>query len=165
MIPVIFRFVYSFSFPDSLSTKYFWLLACQEASYKDVYQHDKLISGWLTAFYFWGKKGKPILDMPSACTGRRKRFTLDDVEYPIILRQDIPISTCSVSVIVHDAPNMSKDTMTIFAGSIGMFTQSKGRAQAMKPYSGWWMVHDLDKFILPEKGAEPQEADSPPAED
>ena len=134
--------VASFDAPDGADVKDFWTRAVHEAKGR-VSGGIVTLSGWLTAFCWWGADGKRVQSYTDEELERRRvagyrRLTLDGVGFPIIRRKQVPLAVVTVPVTLDDG----KITKAMFlAGSMGMQVMDEGEGQtAAQPASGWWLL-------------------------
>lgn len=152
--PVISRFVKSFDDPTSKEVIDFW----QRIAHVDAGgSGPTYYSGWITAFCFWDKNGKPLLRSLEARrkerengsweTSRYPKLTLDGAVYHQLDSMDVPEGFSSVPVKIDDN-GFELDALMI-AGSVGINVTSSGEKSAaednnigndtLAPASGWWM--------------------------
>ncbi|KAH0537556.1 hypothetical protein FGG08_005655 [Glutinoglossum americanum] len=171
LVPIIKCTIATFDQPESRQIKDFWLRACHSTG-RDGSGGVRSLSGWLTAFCFWGEDGKRIRSFTDeeledhwsgASLAQRKKLVLDGVTYPIISPKSIPKGVVSVPVTVQDLESGLEHKTTMVAGSVGMtaVADSPGKIQTkVQPRSGWWVLEDSVKPIL---GFERQQAGNQPA--
>lgn len=131
---VLSRFVATFDAPHSPEVKQFW----QQIAHRTPYgSGTAYLSGWITAFCFFGQQGKPTpkMLMSSLEMGGQPFFGVDT--------GDIPPAVVSVPVVVDDNGHVIQTTMV--AGCVGMRTSSS-RAEGpdrpfdtLQPQVGWWI--------------------------
>lgn len=142
--PVMTRFVAGFDSPDSEETKQFWqqIAHCSVEGSGSAY-----LSGWITAFCFWGCKR----------VGGGPNLLLDGVRYHEIELGDIPADFASVPLKVDD--NGFDYQTTMVAGSVGVRVTSSGELSTsvskggnddvvhdtVQPESGWWIFKKKDQ--------------------
>lgn len=152
--PVISRFVKSFDDPTSKEVIDFW----QRIAHVDSGgSGPTYYSGWITAFCFWDKDGKPLLRHLGAYGKEREKtsweasthpeLTLDGASYHQVDSSDVPEGFSSVPVKIDDN-GFELDALMI-AGSVGINVTSSGEKLAAEdnkvgndtfaPASGWWM--------------------------
>ncbi|KAF2492868.1 hypothetical protein BU16DRAFT_551599 [Lophium mytilinum] len=151
LVPIIRRFIATFSAPDSQALKDFWLRVHHSAGV-DGSGERETYSGWITAFCFWHhhkytRKIMRVESVPHDLDGvDRKQLVLDGVAYPIIAPESIPDGVVSVPVKVKDFAEEIEYATTFIAGSVGMTGMpSGGRLSTVQPRSGWWMLQDSCK--------------------
>jgi hypothetical protein len=134
--------VASFDTPDIADIKEFWARAVHEAK-SQMSGGIVTLSGWLTAFCWWGGDGKRVQSYTDEELRRShvpgyRRLTLDGVEFPIIRRREVPPGVVTVPVTL----DQGAITKAIFvAGSMGMQVTEEGEGQtAAQPASGWWLL-------------------------
>ncbi|KAL8939452.1 MAG: hypothetical protein Q9216_003340 [Gyalolechia sp. 2 TL-2023] len=137
--PVVLRFVQSFDAPLSKETIDFWQRIIDDHPFGSG---SSQYSGWITAFCFWDRDGKPIYRPTKTSNTRRDDLLrLDDTVYHWIDADDVPPGYGSVPVKVDD--NGCKFDATMIAGSVGLrHINSEGSGpnlDTIKPESGWWM--------------------------
>ena len=102
--PILTRFVRAFDGEPDID---FWSRVCH---YHPQASGPTYLSGWITAFCVWSSTGKwqgpPISKPPAIITvlGGEDvpRLVLDEVSYPIIQSDDVPIGFCEVDVKLND---------------------------------------------------------------
>ena len=85
LLTVISRFVAAFDDPESEENKDFWQKIVKETSGGSGPDY---LSGWLTAFCFWGAKGDNLYHQ--AMRYGKSRLSLDGVQYHCINTDDVP---------------------------------------------------------------------------
>jgi hypothetical protein len=124
--PVIRHFVASFDEPEGEEVKNFWQ---KIVHYSGGGSGRTYLSGWITAFCFWGSEGKcyrrfdynpPVKGDSMRSMGKPTPvLELDDARYHRIETDQVPPGTASVPVKLYS--NMRIVTETImFAGSLGI---------------------------------------------
>lgn len=158
--PVVSRFVKSFDDPTSKEVIDFW----QRIAHLDAGgSGPSYYSGWITAFCFWDKDGKPLLRNLAAHREERAAYreerdvSWEDSTYPKLIldgaayhqvdSSDVPKGFSSVPVKIDDN-GFELDALMI-AGSVGISVTSSGEKLAAEddrigndtfaPVSGWWM--------------------------
>ncbi|KAI9763705.1 MAG: hypothetical protein M1840_009178 [Geoglossum simile] len=129
--PVITHFVGTFDSPDSSETKEFWQ---KIAHYSGGGSGPTYLSGWITAFCFWGETGKSPCGTSGGCGSPAPALILDDVAYSRIDTEDIPPGFTSVPVKVDD--NGDEYDAVMIAGLVGIKVTSSGDPSA--PVRQWW---------------------------
>lgn len=140
--PVITRFISTFDAPESDETKDFWQ---KIAHYAGGGSGPSYLSGWITAFCFWGENGQLLFPaegikpedtlMETTFEQPTPRLNLDGVLYHRIDTGDIPPGCVSVPVKVDDNGH-EFDTMMV-AGSCGMRVWSSGEMLVKRPVNRW----------------------------
>lgn len=152
--PVLGAFVASFDQPDAPQTRDFWSRSVRHDA-GSGYSH---LSGWVTAFCFWDRKGKSLYN--------RDGLRLSKCVFPRIETRDTPAAFISVPVKVEDyAAGRFYDTMMV-AGLVGIEATStpsptkptQRHLNSIRPYSGWWMYEVLGKKELEAKERSDQQA-------
>lgn len=152
--PVVSRFVQSFDDPTSKEVIDFW----QRIAHLDAGgSGPSYYSGWITAFCFWDKDGKRLLQNLAARRKEREdapwrnsvypKLVLDGAVYHQVESSDVPVGFSSVPVKIDDN-GFELDALMI-AGSVGISVTSSGEKLAAEdnkigndtfaPVSGWWM--------------------------
>lgn len=157
--PVLSAFVASFDTPNSPDVLKFWNKCVHHQSGGSGPQY---LSGWITAFCFWSKDGRPIVN--------RSGCVLDGISFPRLDTNDIPPAFASVPVKVNDN-GVEYDTVMV-AGLVGIQASADGSSldqktniehehhdsnqnestpdaatestknlelNSIRPVSGWWM--------------------------
>lgn len=152
--PVVSRFVKSFDDPTSKEVTDFWQ---RIAHFNAGGSGPSYYSGWIAAFCFWDKDGKPLLRNLSAHHEERDDAPWKDSRYPNLIldgavyhqvdSSDVPEGFSSVPVKIDDN-GLELDALMI-AGSVGISVTSSGEKLAAEgdkigndtfaPASGWWM--------------------------
>ncbi|KAL8694063.1 MAG: hypothetical protein Q9218_001241 [Villophora microphyllina] len=131
--PVISRFVQSFDSPASDDTVDFWQ---RIAHFSYGGSGPSYWSGWITAFCFWDREGKPMYTNKAMTS-----LKLDNATYHCIESDQVPPGYSSVPVLVDD--NGYEFNATMIAGSVGMkYTSTSGAnsdLDTIQPESGWFM--------------------------
>ncbi|KAF1818416.1 uncharacterized protein K489DRAFT_413711 [Dissoconium aciculare CBS 342.82] len=130
--PIIRYIVKSFDDHDSTEVKDFW-----DNTIKQVGRYQNaLLSGWITAFFFWDKKGKRMFKSPEG------KYLLDGVEYLCIGTSSFTSAHTRMKVKVRDQGEEFR--ARVIAGSVGMKISSsnelKEDSDTLQPESGWWMI-------------------------
>lgn len=141
LVPVISRFVTAFDDPESAENKNFWQ---KIAHISRGGSGPSYLSGWITAFCFWEKKGQNL--HRQAMKNSRHGLSLDGVQYHAVDMADVPPGWAAVPVKVNDNGYEYKARM--IAGSVGIGTSSSGEPTAdgsvgedtLQPEVGWWMM-------------------------
>jgi hypothetical protein len=152
--------VASFDRPDDQGIKDFWMRACHAAGSEGSGGVESL-SGWITAFCFWGGDGKKIFsytdEQLEGITWQqsidRKRLLLDGVSFPIIRRKDVPKAIADAPMRIIDLISGMEYDTSLIAGSVGMVATSAndGNGPGMttfQPRSGWWMLLDKARPLI-----------------
>ena len=151
LIPTIDHMVHTFDDPESLKVKNFWMRAAFEAGSEGSGRGVTTLSGWITAFCFWGDDGKRTYDRTEQCQRndqfgvtleQRKPLVLDGVSFPLMGPKDVPRGFVTVPVIVKDYAARIDLNTTMVAGLVGVKLTSKDDGDTMQPISGWWMLED-----------------------
>ncbi|KAK4202757.1 hypothetical protein QBC40DRAFT_275659 [Triangularia verruculosa] len=136
--------VASFDRPDDEEIRRFWRSAVHEHG-EAMSGTVETLSGWLTAFCYWGADGKRVYNFSdqelASFTGVEglpgyKRFTVDGVAFPVIRRDKVPPGVVRVPVTLYGD---IAETVTLLAGSIGMQVVKEDDETAVQPASGWWV--------------------------
>ncbi|KAG4433843.1 hypothetical protein IFR05_010661 [Cadophora sp. M221] len=163
--PVLKRFVRSFDEPEAEETKDFWQ---KIAHYSGGGSGPKYLSGWITAFCFWGSDGKsffragynPAKEPEMRSTGPpTPMLQLDDARYHRIDSDMIPPGWASVPVKLNDSGVITECVM--IAGLVGAKYSSSeqelnGEAglDTISIESGWWMYETYTEEELKAAEAE-----------
>lgn len=152
--PVVSRFVQSFDDPTSTEVIDFW----QRIAHFDAGgSGPSYYSGWITAFCFWDKEGKPLLRNIAAGWQEREYAPWKNSRYPELIldgevyhqvdSSEVPQGFLSVPVKIND--NGFEVAALMIAGSVGISVSSSGEKLAAEdnkigndtfaPASGWWM--------------------------
>lgn len=134
--PVISRFVTAFDDPASEDNKDFWQRMAKSAR---AGSGSSELSGWITAFCFWGDEGRSLYHGGG-------ELSLDGVRYHSIDTINIPLGWAAVPVKVDD--NGYEYMARMIAGSVGIGVSSSGEQTAdgsvgkdtLQPEVGWWMM-------------------------
>lgn len=153
--PIMRYMTKTFDEPDSREVKDFWLSVAWESG-RQLGSADRLrISGWITAFAYFGEDGIVTTDYEDEYldNGRylnHRRLTLDGVSYPLIIPRDIPTSLALVPITITDSKAGVKRFSTAVAGTIGMSISGEGKYQPFsksQPFSAWWVVQEFEEPI------------------
>ncbi|KAH8804434.1 hypothetical protein F5884DRAFT_406833 [Xylogone sp. PMI_703] len=155
LIPIIDHMVATFDEPDSQKTKDFWMRCAFEAGAAGSGTSFVSLSGWITAFCFWGDDGKRTEEYTDEmCMHRpyggvtleeRKRLDLDGVRFPLICPKAIPTALITVPVMVKDYEEGIEYKTTMVAGLVGVTVNRDGNQ--VQPRSGWWVLEDQRKEL------------------
>ena len=140
--------VASFDRPDDKDVKHFWTHAVHEVDER-MSGGIVSLSGWLTAFCWWGADGKRVpnyLDVELSARrfdpwvpGGYRTLTLDGVEFPVIERAKVPKDLVRVPVTFYPGPDGEPFIKAEFlAGSMGM--QVTKNRTTVQPAWGWWLL-------------------------
>ncbi|KAA8618295.1 hypothetical protein SMACR_11441, partial [Sordaria macrospora] len=164
---VLTYMVASFDSPDGADVKDFWARTVHESPESRSGGIISL-SGWLTAFCWWGSNGervqsytdeqlctypKPLtILIPSSSHSRilphgHVRLTLDGVEFPVIDRKKVPPGVVRVPVTLENhVPNKA-----VFVGGLmGMqVIEQEDDQTAAQPASGWWLLSAVEDRSIP----------------
>jgi hypothetical protein len=140
--------VASFDRPEDPDIRSFWTRAVHQTG-EDTSSNILTLSGWLTAFCWWGVDGQRInsfSDKELSCYRREgepdgyRRLTLDGLEFPVILREDVPTGVVTVPLTLYQ-DGVEPTESSLLAGSMGMQVIDEGEDQtAAQPASGWWLL-------------------------
>ncbi|KAK5682333.1 hypothetical protein LTS10_005459 [Elasticomyces elasticus] len=136
--PVIRRFIKSLEDPDAEDVKYFWNKVVNR---KSQGSGDTYLSGWITAFCFWGDKGE-CLAKPGEVD---EPLTLDGIEYHAIETNfRVPLGMITVPLLIIDSVGVDETVMV--AGSTGIRCLGDGVApDTMQPQSSWWIFEPVEE--------------------
>lgn len=131
--PVLERFVNTFDNPEGEKTKDFWQ---HIAHYSGGGSGPTYLSGWITAFCFWGPKGRcfhrpghnpgPKSEMDGGMGSPTPVLQLDATRYHRIETSDVPNAWTSVPVTLDDNGVISYCIMG--AGLVGFSAKKRGEA-------------------------------------
>lgn len=128
--PIVQNFILSFEKPDSFEVTQFWNTIVHRVS---LMSGTDYLTGWLTAFCFWSSEGE-------AKRLSEANVMFDDVPFPQVDIDEVPVGFASVPIEVDDLGDMYDATMV--AGSVGI-TATPGpnseRRDTIQPLSGWWV--------------------------
>ncbi|KAK3396918.1 hypothetical protein B0T20DRAFT_414789 [Sordaria brevicollis] len=165
---VLTYMVASFDSPDGADVKDFWARTVHESP-QSLSGGVISLSGWLTAFCWWGSNGervksytdeqllytKPLtILIPSSSPSDSRilprghlRLTLDGVEFPVIDRQKVPPGVVTVPVTLH--PHVPKKAFFV-GGLMGMqVIEQEDDQTAAQPASGWWLLSAVEDRSIP----------------
>jgi hypothetical protein len=142
--------VASFDTPDMADIKEFWARAVHETK-SSMSGGIVTLSGWLTAFCWWGADGKRVqsyTDEELRCkfVAGYRRLTLDGVGFPIIRRTELPPGVVTVPVTLDNGEITKAEFV---AGSMGMRVIDREGQTAAQPASGWWLLSAPPKKDAP----------------
>ena len=149
LIPTINHMVSTFDEPDSLKTKDFWMRCAFEAGRVGSGFGFVTLSGWITAFCYWGEDGKRTFeytdemcmrDTHGATLKERKRLLLDGARFPLISPKAVPRGIVTVPIKLKDFEERVERKTTMVAGLVGVSVNKEGNT--VQPRSGWWMLED-----------------------
>lgn len=154
--------VASFDSPDDANIKDFWACAVHEAK-SGMSGGIVTLSGWLSAFCWWDGSGERMRSYTDEELARKhltgyRRLTLDDVEFPVIERKEVPPGVVAVPITLCQA---EPTKAVLVAGSMGMQVTEEGEGQTVaQPASGWWLLADRgETFGRPRRTKEEIEAE------
>ncbi len=131
--------VASFDRPEDV--KRFWNRAVHETD-ETMSGGIVTLSGWLTAFCWWGADGKRVRsysDEELNWVDGYRRLTLDGVGFPVIERKKVPLGIVRVPLTLHQ-DEVGPQKATLLAGSMGMQVIEEDDETAVQPVSGWWLL-------------------------
>jgi hypothetical protein len=137
----------SFDRPEHTDVRDFWNHAVHEAG-NGSSGGMVTLSGWLTAFCWWGCDGKRVQTYSDQELVRfsrlrgpdgYRRLTLDGVEFPVIERKTVPTGIVRVPLTLHQE-GLAERKATVVVGSIGMQVIKEDDETVVQPASGWWML-------------------------
>jgi hypothetical protein len=149
LIPTIDHMVSTFDEPDSQKTKDFWMRCAFEAGKNGSGIGFVTLSGWITAFCYWGEDGKRTFeytdemcmrDTYGATLEQRKRLVLDGATFPLISPKAVPRGIVTVPVKIKEYGERVEYKTTMVAGLVGVTVNGEGNW--VQPRSGWWMLED-----------------------
>ncbi|CAH0048149.1 unnamed protein product [Clonostachys solani] len=147
---VVEKMIESFDRPDDDNVKDFWMRACHSAGESGSGSTETL-SGWLTAFCYWGDDGERVHHWPDERLKtlvpkvNRKRLTLDGIPFPVIWRHGVPKAVTEVPIVVKDYDTCMVHETTVIAGQVamkGVQMEDESQITHVQPMSGWWMLED-----------------------
>ncbi|KAH7348321.1 hypothetical protein BKA65DRAFT_525548 [Rhexocercosporidium sp. MPI-PUGE-AT-0058] len=161
--PVLKRFVMSFDEPDSEGTRDFWQ---KIAHYSGGGSGPKYLSGWITAFCFWGRDGNSFFQARVNPSEGDEMYTmmastpilqLDDARYHRVDTEAVPPGWASVPVQLDDDGLITKCVM--IAGLMGTKYSSSDELNeagfdTISIESGWWMYETYTEEELKAAKAE-----------
>lgn len=160
LTPILKNIIMSFDYPDSQTVREFWLRACHSGG-QHGYTTARYLSGWLTAFCFWDKKGKRTPNFSEAqlkqMYGEKydgNRLVLNSFAYPIVPFHSVPSSIVNVPMTVSDFSTGTKIKTRFFAGCMGMTPSKNGTT--FQPRSGWILLQEEVPEFLQSTQASPQ---------
>ena len=123
--PILRHFIASFDPEPSPAVLDFWSRIAHEQHGSGMHY----ISGWITAFCFWGEKGQCLLgsSLKPPYTAQSRNHAgceLDEVFYHSLDTKDIPYGFASVPLTVNDNGTIYKTRM--LAGLLGIQVTSSG---------------------------------------
>jgi hypothetical protein len=141
--------VASFDSPDETDVKRFWNRAVHEAG-GNMSGGIVTLSGWLTAFCWWGADGKRMQSytdeelseqgLDERGQDRYHRLTLDGVQFPVIERERVPTGVVRVPVTLSRDQSVDREKAVFLAGSMGMQVIEEEDGTVAQPASGWWLL-------------------------
>lgn len=145
LVPVISRFVTAFDDPSSEANLDFWQKIAHRSGGGSG---PRYLSGWITAFCFWGEQGQDLRGKAIMHYGRgpSQELSLDGVLYHHVDMDDVPPGWAAVPVKVDD--NGYEYRARMISGSVGIRVSSSGEPTAdgsvgkdtLQPEVGWWMI-------------------------
>ncbi|KAK6341409.1 hypothetical protein TWF696_008485 [Orbilia brochopaga] len=96
--PIFKRFIMCFDDPESQDLKDFW----QRIVHRSGGSGPTYLSGWITAFCFWNKKGEVQYKPSTEIWGRPENLTLDSQEYGCILEEQVSEAYAYVPIKLND---------------------------------------------------------------
>ncbi|KAK7217892.1 hypothetical protein V2G26_005895 [Clonostachys chloroleuca] len=150
LVKVVQKMIESFDKPDDDNVKEFWMRACHVAG-QDGSGSIETLSGWLTAFCYWGDDGKPVGDWSDEALKKsmpkvdRPRLTLDGIPFPVISRYKVPKAVMEVPIVVKDYDTLMVHETTVITGQMamkGVQMDDESQITHVQPMSGWWMLED-----------------------
>ncbi|KAJ5198462.1 uncharacterized protein N7498_007579 [Penicillium cinerascens] len=132
--PVLQNFVSSFDKPNSDYLRNFWNSCISQSQESGLVY----LTGWVTVFCFWDNKGK--------CLYKTQDSTLhpSGMTFPNISTGDIAPGYASVPVKVVDRNQYLTFHTLMVAGLVGIEVDGND-ATSIRPYSGWWMIENVEK--------------------
>ncbi|KAK3291698.1 uncharacterized protein B0H64DRAFT_407764 [Chaetomium fimeti] len=139
--------VASFDRPEDTDVKSFWTHAVHETG-ADTSGNILTLSGWLTAFCWWGADGQRIKSFSDEELSRYqlegepdgyRRLRLNGVEFPVIQRKKVPASVVKVPLTLYQ-DGLEPRKASLLAGSMGMQVIGEDDETSVQPVSGWWLL-------------------------
>ena len=138
--PILTRFVRAFDGEPDVD---FWSRVCH---YHPQGSGPTYLSGWITAFCVWSSEGKwqgpPLSQPPRAIhllggeTETVPELVLDNISYPIIESDDVPVGFCEVDVQLDD--NGEKLPCIMVSGHLALSVEGE-KKDTVRPLSSWFM--------------------------
>ena len=119
--PVLRRFIGTFDDPDSLEIKDFWQRVAHE---EHGGSGPPYLSGWITAFCFWGQDGTSMYRPDYSL--EYEALVLDNVKFHEVDLDRVPSMHISMPVMVIN--DFGEYPSTMVAGSVGYRVSSSGKA-------------------------------------
>ncbi|CAG9936484.1 unnamed protein product [Clonostachys rosea f. rosea IK726] len=150
LVKVVEKMIESFDKLDDDNVKDFWMRACHAAG-ENGSGGTETLSGWLTAFCYWGDDGKRVCHwsdegleelMPKV---DRLRLTLDGIPFPVISRGNVRKAVAEMPIVVKDYGTLMVHETTAITGQMamkGVQMDDESRITHVQPMSGWWMLED-----------------------
>lgn len=113
LLPVLSRFVESYKNPESAEVRKFWNSIVRSSTSGMCGQPPVMISGWITAFFFWTADGKEY------ARGGSSAVELDGVSYPLLDPSDLPIGYAGAPFTMRDYGGMANFPAYVMAGTLG----------------------------------------------
>ncbi|KAK4178724.1 hypothetical protein QBC36DRAFT_344415 [Triangularia setosa] len=135
--------VASFDRPDDEDIRQFWRRAVHENA-GDTSGAIVTLSGWLTAFCWWGADGKKTQKYSDQELSFLRVLTLDGVKFPVIRRDSVPTGVVKVPISLYG--ESEEKMVTLLAGSMGMQVIKEDDETIAQPASGWWMLSASKQF-------------------
>lgn len=164
MRPILAHMILTFEEPANAEVTSFWNRILHR---HHVGSGTDYLSGWLTAFCFWDDEGKPK-QFQSMWSREERNVLFDDIEYPYVDIDKVPLGYASVPVHVNG--NGHEYEATMIAGSVGIAALSSNASVAssslmgeqavlnapstedhmpvrdtIQPVSGWWIFQNEAK--------------------
>ncbi|KAF8803973.1 hypothetical protein BYT27DRAFT_7225460 [Phlegmacium glaucopus] len=122
--PILTRFVAAFDGEPDID---FWSRVCH---YHPQGSGPTYLSGWITAFCVWSSVGK----WQGHCTS--DSLVLDEVSYPVIKSQDVPMGFCEVDVKLID--NEVTFQCMMVSGHLALSIEGE-KKDSIRPLPSWFM--------------------------
>jgi hypothetical protein len=136
--PILTRFVRAFDGEPDID---FWSRVCH-----DHYQGSgpTYLSGWITAFCVWSSEGKwqgPPISKPSRTIRLLEgdevpKLVLDEVAYPVIESDNVPVGFCEVDVKLND--NGETLPCMMVSGHLARSVEGE-KKDSIRPLPSWFM--------------------------
>ncbi|KAK5659840.1 hypothetical protein OQA88_13303 [Cercophora sp. LCS_1] len=130
---VLMRFVESYKNPDSKATKDFWNQIARAYRGGERGAPPAIISGWITAFFFWDTSGQPFARGESTALG------LGGVRFASLDLRDLPIGYPGAPFTTRDFGGMEEFSPMSLRGRWGSASE-RGRLGASRRRSAATMA-------------------------
>ena len=159
--PILNRFVRAFDGKPDID---FWSRVCH---YSSQGSGPTYLSGWITAFCVWSSEGKwqgsPISKPPKIIslfgdeTETVPVLVLDEISYPIIDSDDVPVGFCEVDVKLDDNGEIFPCMMV--SGHLAYSVEGE-KKDGIRPLPSWFMfVKGELQTVTPKKATPTTQAE------